>query len=430
MMFAPYVSMTTSPLLRTCIHMKGFLFSLALWLLIAGPGFSQSIYQGTKPEALATTTPEKAFLADFNTKFGADFDAANQYAKLKTTGLDAWEMTLFDARKAQMAFYKSYPKVDQFSTTFRQYAEACIRWNYWYLLLAYPIIRGDGQTAQTNVMSLPSVMVDELATLTVNDETALSAEPYQNFLYFYVTYFNSKNRNFAKYSPTDIQTSLTDKAAFAHQHLTGSVYQYTLARLLVENCDRVPPASVREVFGLLGKTPNASAYVAVVNTRCGEVMARKDEPIVTATKKKPIDPKAFSFTNEKGEAVTLDEYKGKVVYLDVWASWCGPCRAEFPFSKQLQERLTKKQKEQTVFLYVSTDDTEEVWKRALNSLQLSGEQGLSTGGWKSRIVQYFGIQSIPRYILINKKGQVTDANAKRPSQTDAILEDILKLIAE
>ncbi|AKD55783.1 TlpA family protein disulfide reductase [Spirosoma radiotolerans] len=410
--------------------MKVFHFTLLLWLISVGPGFSQSIYQGTKPEALVTTASEKAFLAEFNTKFKPDFDATSQYAKLKTTGLDAWEMSLFDARKAQSTFYKSYPQADQFSKPFQQYINACIRWNYWHLLLAYPILRGDSQTAQPNVMSLPSVMVDDLATLSVNDETALPAEPYQNFLFFYVTYFNSKARNFAKYTPTDIQTSLTDKATFARQHLTANVYQYALARVLVENCDRVPPSSVRTVFDMLSKTPNAAGYIAAVKARCGEVMARKDEPVAAASKKKAIDPNAFSFTNEKGELVALDAFKGKVVYLDVWASWCGPCRAEFPFSKQLQERLTKKQKEQTVFLYLSIDDTEDVWKKALNSLQLSGEQGLSKGGWKSRTVQYFGIQSIPRYILINKNGQIIDANAKRPSQTDAILEDILKLIAE
>ena len=159
-------------------------------------------------------------------------------------------------------------------------------------------------------------------------------------------------------------------------------------------------------------------------------MARKDEPVVAAAKKKEISSNTFSFANQNGDPVTFDDFKGKVVYLDVWASWCGPCRAEFPFSKQLQERLTAKQKEKVVFLYLSIDDTEEVWKRAFATLQLTGEQGWSKGGWKSRVVQYFGIQGIPRYLLINKNGKVVDENAKRPSQTDAILEDILKLVAE
>ncbi len=405
-------------------------FTLLLCLLGLGQVFAQSIYQGPQPEALFTAAPEKAFLAEFNAKFKTDFDAVGQYAKLANTGLDTWEMGLFDARKAQSAFYKGYPQADQFSAPFKQYIQACIRWNYWRLLLAYPILRGNTQTAQASLMSLPSVMVEELASLNVNDESALPAEPYQNFLFFYVTYFNSKARNFVKYTSADIQTSLPDKAAYARQHLTGKPYQYALARVLFENCEQATPSSVRAVFDLLNKTPDASRYVSAVKARCGEVMARKDEPVVVAAKKKTIPPNTFSFANQNGDLVSFDEFKGKVIYLDVWASWCGPCRGEFPYSKQLQERLTKKQKQEVVFLYLSIDDTEEIWKRALTTLQLPGEQGLSKGGWRSRIVQYFGIQGIPRYMLINKDGNVVDENAKRPSQTDAILADILKLVAE
>ncbi|MCX6216163.1 TlpA disulfide reductase family protein [Spirosoma sp.] len=409
--------------------MTYYRFLILLLFLGISRSFAQSIYQGPEAETLATTEAEKAFLAAFKTTFKTNFDASGQYTKLATTGLDAWEMQLFDARKAQLAFYEAYPQGSQFSAPFKLYIDACIRWNYWHLLLAYPILRGNAQTSQPNVLSLPAIMVDELAGLNVNDEAALYAEPYQHFLYFYITYLNSKARNFVKYTQADIHTSLTDKASVARKHLTGQPYQYALARLLVENCEKATPASVRTVFDLLGNTPNAGRYVMIVKARCGAVMDRKDEPVAT-TKKKPADPNAFSFTNLSGEVVTLDEFIGKVIYLDVWASWCGPCRAEFPFSKQLQERLTKKQKEQVVFLYLSIDDSEEAWKKALNALQLTGEQGLSKGGWHSRTVQYFGIGSIPRYLLIDRKGKVADENAKRPSQTDAILQDILKLISE
>ncbi|MBN8820728.1 MULTISPECIES: TlpA disulfide reductase family protein [unclassified Spirosoma] len=410
--------------------MNLYRFILVLILLGFRSSLAQSLYQGPQPETLFTSAAEKEFLTEFANKFKADYDAPSQYAKLQATGIDAWEMSLFDARKAQLAFYKSHPKENTFSDAFRKFIDARIRWNYWHLLLAYPIIRGNAQPSLASLNALPSVMTEELASLTVNDEAALPADSYQNFLFYYVTYFNAKARNFVKYTTADIQTSLPDKASFARQRLTGKPYQYALARLLVENCEKATPSSVRDVFNLLNATPNAAGYATAVKARCGEVMARKDEPVATASKKRTIAPNTFSFVNQSGEPVILDDFKGKVVYLDVWASWCGPCRAEFPFSKQLQERLTQKQKEQIVFLYLSIDDNEDIWKRALNTLQLQGEQGLSTGGWKSRTVQYFGIQSIPRYILINKKGQIVDDNAKRPSMTDALLQDILKLTAE
>lgn len=408
-----------------------FRFTLLFCLLSIRPVLAQTLYQGPKPETLFTAAPEKAFMADFTAKFKADFDTTAQYGKLRTTGVDAWEMTLFDARKAQSAFYKEHPQAGQFSEAFRKYVEATIRWNYWHLLLAHPIIRSNAQTTQSSVSSLPSVMTEELNTLAVNDEAALPAESYQNFLFYYLTYANSKARSFKKYTQDDIQANLSDKAAVARKMLTGKPYQYALSRLLVENCQKSTPSSVRDVVALLSGTPDPAGYVGAVKARCGEVMARKDEPIAKATnKKKTVDPNVFSFTNLNGEPVTFDDFKGKVIYLDVWASWCGPCRAEFPFSKQLHDRLSKKQKEQVVFLYLSIDDTEDAWKKALTTLQLPGEQGWSQGGWRSRTVQYFGIQGIPRYVLINKNGQVVDADAKRPSAAEAIWQDILKLVAE
>lgn len=401
-------------------------FIICLASLVNSP--AQDIYQGPKPEALFTKAAEKEFLKAFDEKFKADFDAPAQYKKALAANVDQWEMSLFDARKAQTEFYKSYSKAGDFSEAFKKYVESCIRWNYWHLIMAYPIVRGNAQTSQVKVISLPAVMLEGFDEAKVGDEAALTAETYRNFLYYYVTYYNSKARGYAKYTQEDVNKSLEDKANYAKQHLTGALYQYALARLLSENCDKVQPSSVRNVFKTLSVTPNATAYATAIKAgKCGEIMTRKDEekPAVAASPKKPIDPNKFSFTNLNGEAVSLDEFKGKVVYVDVWASWCGPCRAEFPYSRQLHDRLTDKQKKDIVFLYLSIDEKEDTWKGAVKALQLIGEQGWSPGA-----AQYYGIPSIPRYMLINKKGDIVDPNAKRPSSGDAILQDLLKLAEE
>ncbi|GAB3921499.1 TlpA family protein disulfide reductase [Larkinella terrae] len=411
--------------------MKKIALLLLLFSGLVTNGFSQDIYPGAKPETLFTAAVEQRFLREFTEKFKSDFDAPAQYAKAQTLGVDGWEMNLFTARKAQQAFYKDYPQAGQFSENFKRYVENCIRWNYWHLLMAWPIVRTNVQATQQTVPSLPAVMLEGFDESKVNDETAMTSEPYRNFLFYYVTYFNSKARNFAKYTQNDLDKILPEKAGFARQHLSGLPYQYTLTRLLLDNCEKAAPSSVRTVFAALTATPNSATYADLVKARCGAVMARKDEPKPeVAAKKKAVDPNVFSFVNQNGESVTLDDFKGKVVYLDVWASWCGPCIGEVPHSKKLYERLTKKQLEKVAFLYISIDDSETNWKNAVKTHQLPGEQGWSKGGWRSRIVQYFGIQSIPRYILIDKKGQMADLNAKRPSSAEAVWQDIMKLLDE
>ncbi len=391
---------------------------------------AQDIYPGPRPETVLTAPTDQAFLKEFNEKFKADFDAPAQYAKAQAMTVDGWEMNLYTARKTQRAFYQEHPQAPQLSEALKRYIENCIRWNYWHLLLAWPIVRPNAQTSQQTGPSLPAVMLEGFEEAKVADEAALLAEPYRNFLLYYITYFQRKARSFASYPPADKHRMLTDKADFARQHLSGKPYQYALARLLVDECGNAVPSSVREVFAMLSATPNSTVYTDAVKVRCGAVMAHKEEPKPEAVAQKKADPNVFSFVNQQGAAVTLEDYRGKVVYLDIWASWCGPCLVEMPHSKQLHERFTKKQLENVVFLYVSIDDSEGNWKSALQKHQLPGDQGWSKGGWRSRIVQYFGIQSIPRYILLDKKGQVADLNAQRPSSANAIYQDIVKLLEE
>ncbi|MFN8355366.1 MAG: TlpA disulfide reductase family protein [Spirosomataceae bacterium] len=380
-----------------------------------------------KLNALMQEPVHQAFWQGFQDKFKADFTPKEIYQQARNMGVDDFEMKLYENRKNQTAFYKQHPDWAKFSSAFKQFVENSIRWNYWHSLLAYPIVRGNQQTKHLVVTSLPSLMVEDLDENKVNDENALLCEPYRHFLMYFVTYFNSRSHNFQKYS--DMGKASDEKFAYAREHLTGKVLQYWLARYLVEACAVTPPAKVRELYGFLSQLTGAENYAATVKqSLCGEVMERKEE-VKKEEKKKDKDkedPNALYLTDAKGKRFTLSDFKGKVVYIDVWASWCGPCRQQFPFSKQMHEKLTEEQRKKIVFLYISIDDTQEAWKKAMEQLQLPGEHGWSEGGWNSKVTQYFGIQAIPRYILIGKDGKMVDANAKRPSD-EFVLSQLLKL---
>ena len=118
-------------------------------------------------------------------------------------------------------------------------------------------------------------------------------------------------------------------------------------------------------------------------------------------------------------------YKGKVIYLDFWASWCRPCKNEMPHSLNMQKHFKGKD---VVFLYLSSDRDAKAWENAVAQLKITGENYLVNGKVHNEYNQLFNVKYIPRYVLINKEGNVVNATANRPSnpQSTKDIEALLK----
>lgn len=124
------------------------------------------------------------------------------------------------------------------------------------------------------------------------------------------------------------------------------------------------------------------------------------------------------FTSLEGKELSLTEIlkvnKGKVIYIDFWASWCGPCRQEMPASIKLHESLKG---EDIVFVYISIDKNEAVWKRSMNSLKITdkGQHYRRNQDEMIEFLKFFYIYSIPHYMIIGKDSQFANSDALPPS---------------
>lgn len=127
----------------------------------------------------------------------------------------------------------------------------------------------------------------------------------------------------------------------------------------------------------------------------------------------------FSYENYEGGKLTLVDLKGKFVYIDVWATWCGPCKREIPFLKQVEEKYHGKN---ISFVSISIDEIKDhdTWKNFVKDQQLGGIQLYADNAWKSDFVQNYGIEGIPRFILLDPEGRIVDASAPRPSDSGLI----------
>ncbi|WP_455509715.1 TlpA family protein disulfide reductase [Butyricimonas paravirosa] len=128
----------------------------------------------------------------------------------------------------------------------------------------------------------------------------------------------------------------------------------------------------------------------------------------------------FVFRDTEGKEVSLKQFKGKYVVIDVWASWCQPCKQEFPHLKELEEKYKDKN---IVFVGISSDAQERRWRFELGFLR----EKLTLQWWidgNEEFMKVFEIVALPRMILLDKEGRIAELRLPKPS--DVKFEKILR----
>ena len=140
-----------------------------------------------------------------------------------------------------------------------------------------------------------------------------------------------------------------------------------------------------------------------------------------------ISPTFTDYENFAGGKTSLSDLNGKYVYLDIWATWCGPCIKEIPALKQIEKQFEGKNIQ---FISISVDEGRgykgnaaeayKGWRKMIAQKELGGMQLIADNGFNSDFIRAYKINGIPRFILIGPEGTIINADAPRPSSNQLV----------
>jgi len=205
----------------------------------------------------------------------------------------------------------------------------------------------------------------------------------------------------------------------ASKTYTGKAKEYVLYKLITSPIDQT-----RSFESLNNYKEQFKPYISILSNpfhkrSVYEKIAAKETELLKTGIGKPAP--AFTLKNNLAKTYSLADFKGKVVYLDLCASWCGPCRAETPHFKILYNKY--KDDNRIAFISVAINDGINEWKKALEQDKPDWIQLLDTEG---TVGKAYVASLIPQFIIIDKQGIIVNLDAPAPSSGNGIENMLLK----
>jgi len=166
----------------------------------------------------------------------------------------------------------------------------------------------------------------------------------------------------------------------------------------------------------LNVVDSISSYVKLKFDEFSDILKQKNIKYLYKTSIVNKIGNNFFFKDIKNNVKTLKDFKGKYVYIDVWATWCKPCKVEHTFLKQLEEHFSNNNELQIIS--ISTDREYDKWEKYITKNSIKGVQLYS--GSNSDFVKFYDIGALPRFIFLDKEGKVISPDEIRPSNSKTL----------
>ena len=245
----------------------------------------------------------------------------------------------------------------------------------------------------------------ELGELLISPNSQISLSIDENELFESINYTGNfeLSNNFLAYSKK-YQNQLS-------QIVRNGIEQKELEILIHEKGNLINEKGIS-----LNIVDSLSTYVKVKFSEFSDILKQKNTKYLYKTSLVNEIGNNFSFTDINKKNISLKYFQGKYLYIDVWATWCEPCKVEYVFLKQLEEHFSNN--EELQIISISSDREFDKWEKYITKNSIEGIQLYS--GANSDFVKFYDIGALPRFLFLDKEGRVINPEEIRPSNPELL----------
>lgn len=344
---------------------------------------------------------------DFDNTFavkGGNEKAIDYLGKIQLVNLpdESYALPWTQFKKAidgKMASMKRLLKVRKFAADdkFQKMEEGRITYFYANAFLMYPV--SHLYLTQDTTMTLGNDYYDTLREYVKEDAELADIDEYRNYMIETSHVLDEAGKDIRQYYPKVLAEMNYIGEHFDNEKVRESLIHH-LAFTYVEGNGTDNIADLQNIYYTYVTSPYLNAIFKQACAKWDKAAVGKPSP-------------DFKGVDINGKQMSLKDFRGKYVYIDMWATWCGPCQKELPFLKKLAEKYKGRN---ITFVGLSIDADKAKWEVRVKSGALCGTQLYIGKG--SRFQADYRISGIPRFILLDPNGRIVNPDMTRPSSDD------------